>query len=116
MDHNVYFDDWGIVNAAVEPSVEGPFVEDVARWRVWYRFSYQQGTRYLRDQPQREFKFQTADADLGTFTTHGGGALFHFEVARMGRVVFIVRISGYGLTRSDNIWGIGALIGTEVQW
>ncbi|MCC7508490.1 MAG: DUF3570 domain-containing protein [Planctomycetes bacterium] len=116
VDHSAYFDDWGILNLAAEPSAEGFFVRDIARWRVWYRFSYQDGTRFMRDHPQQKFKFQTDDPDLGSFTTHGGGALFYFDVAHWGPMHWIVRVSGYAISRSDGIWGIGALLGTEFTW
>jgi hypothetical protein len=116
MDHSAYFDDWGVMNFAAEPSVEGYFVQDVARWRLWYRFSWQDGTRFMRDHPQKKFRFQTDDPDLGTFTTQSGGALFYFDVAQWGSVHWIIRVSGYAVSRSDGIWGIGALLGTEFTW
>jgi hypothetical protein len=116
VDHSGYADDWGIINGALEPSAEGLFGTDVARWRVWYRISYQQGTRYLRDKPQREFDYQTADSDLGTFNTHGGGAVFLFELPRIGPVEWVIRVSMYGMVRSDHLWGLGWMLGTEVGW
>lgn len=116
MDHSAYYDDWSILNLASEPSVEGYFIQDIARWRVWYRFSYQDGTRFMRDHPQDKYKFQTDDPDLGTFTTQSGGALFYFDVAQWGSLHWIVRVSGYAVSRSDGIWGFGALLGTEFTW
>jgi hypothetical protein len=116
MDHSFYADDWGIMNGALEPSAEGPFAPDVARWRAWYRLSYQQGTRYLRERPQREHEFQTDDADLGTFSTHGAGLLLYFYFPRSEGMRWAIRVSAYGVSRSDGIWGWGGLIGTEVDW
>ncbi|MCA8912901.1 MAG: DUF3570 domain-containing protein [Planctomycetes bacterium] len=116
MDHSFYADDWGIYNFAVEPSVEGPFYPDIARWRVWYRYSYQHGTRFKRGHPQHEYRYQTDDPDLGTFSTQGGGALFLFDLATWGKVHWKLRVTGYGVTRSDGIWGFGGLIGTEFDW
>lgn len=116
MDHMAYMDDWGISTFAVEPSVEGNFGREDARWRTWYRFSYQEGTRFLRDKPQRTYKFQTDDADLASFRTHSGGLLFTFDMPGMGELSWELRISGYGLHRSDMIWGYGALIGSEIGW
>jgi hypothetical protein len=116
MDHAVYIDDWGIGNVAVEPNIEGNFGREDARWRTWYRVSYQQGTRYLRERPQRTHKFQTDDPDLGTFNTHNGGVLFLFDMPETGDLKWILRISAYGMYRSDHIWGYGALIGSEFEW
>jgi hypothetical protein len=116
MDHAAYIDDWGVSSFALEPTVEGTFGHEDAHWRVWYRFAYQQGTRYMREQPQRTYKFQTDDPDLGTFRTHSGGLLFTFQMPGTGEYSWLLRVSGYALHRSDLNWGYGALIGSEIGW
>ena len=116
MDHSAYADDWGISNVAIEPNFEGTFGRDDARWRVWYRIGYQQGTRYLRERPRRRFKFQTDDPDLGTFNTHNGGLLLFFDMPQTGELNWLLRVSFYGMYRSDHVWGYGGLIGSEISW
>jgi hypothetical protein len=115
-DHSFYLDDWGIENFAIEPNAEGTFGFDFAHWRVWYRLSVQSGTPYQRAKPQNEFRFQTDDADLADFSTHGGGALFFFEVAHWGKLRWNIRVSIFGSYRSDDIGGYGATLGTEFTW
>lgn len=116
MDHSFYFDDWGVTHFALEPNAEGPIVVGICRWRVWYRFSYQSGTNYERHRPQNEFKYQTDDPDLATFTTHSGGVLFYLDLARFGAVHWSLRVSGYGNYRDDGISGFGGMLGTEFDW
>lgn len=115
-DHSAYFDDWGIMNLAFQPAAEGPFVADVAHWRAWYRLGYQQGTRYQRDKPQQEHRYQTDDSDLGTFSSNGGGVLLFFYLPRDDGMRWAIRVSGYMFARNDGIWGAGAMLGTGVDW
>jgi len=116
MDHSGYIDDWGVANIAIEPGAEGPFSPGVARWRAWYRFSYQKGTRYLRDEPLREHRYQTDDSDLGTLGTNGGGVMLLFYLPRAGAMRWAIRLSGWAYARSDGISGLGVLVGSEVEW
>jgi hypothetical protein len=116
VDHSAYLDDWGIENFAIEPNAEGQFAVPFARWRVWYRLSTQGSTAYMRVRPQNEFRFQTDDADLASFSTHSGGALFFFDVAHWGTLHWIVRVSVYANYRTDDIFGYGAMLGTEFNW
>lgn len=115
-DHSFYMDDWGIENFAIEPNFEGTFGFDFAHWRIWYRLSVQSGTPYQRAKPQNEYRFQTDDADLADFSTHGGGALFFFEIAHWGKLRWNIRVSLFGSYRSDDIGGYGATLGTEFTW
>ena len=116
MDHSAYVDDWSILNFALEPNTEGTFGHDDARWRLWYRISYQRGTRFQRDNPEQRFKFQTDDPDLGTFNTHGGGVLLWFDMPETGETEWILQVSFYGFYRSDKTWGYGGLLGSEFAW
>ena len=115
-DHSFYIDDWGIMNVAIEPQVDGYFVPEVALWRAWYRYSYQWGTRFHRGHPTQEYRYQTDDADLLSFSTHRGGALFFFRLARWGELDWNLRVSGYAFSRSDHILGYGGLVGIEFDW
>lgn len=116
MDHSAYWDDWSVANFALEPNFEGTFGHEAARWRFWYRIAYQQGARFFRSHPQREYRWQTHDPDLATFNTHTAGLLLWFDMPETGDLQWILRLSAYGLYRSDHIWGVGALIGSEFAW
>lgn len=116
MDHSAYADDWNILNFALEPNAEGTFGLQDARWKLWYRISYQQGARFKRDEPEERFKFQTDDPDLGTFNTHGGGIYMSFNLPENESPSWILQVSFYGFYRSDKIWGYGGLLGSEFAW
>lgn len=116
MDHSAYMDDWSISNFAIEPNVEGNFGLLEARWHLWYRFAYQDGTRFQRKKPRQAYKFQTDDPDLGTFRSHNGGVLFNFEMPDTGDMQWLLTVSANGMYRTDQIWGYGFLIGSEFGW
>ncbi|MCA8916860.1 MAG: DUF3570 domain-containing protein [Planctomycetes bacterium] len=116
MDHSAYWDDWGVRSVAIQPNAEGTFGDSRARWRIWSRISYQQGTRYHRGHPQHVSRYQTDDPDLWTFNAKSGGLLLWFDMPETGDMQWILRISVNGVYRSDRIWGVGALIGSEFGW
>jgi len=116
MDHSAYLDDWSVQNYAIEPNLQGSFGIPEARWHLWYRFAYQDGTRFHRNKPGKAYKFQTDDPDLGTFRTHNGGAVFTFDMPETQGYRWLLTVSANAMYRTDGIWGYGFLVGSEFGW
>ena len=115
LDSSYYHDDWDIGHFAVEPSFETR-VFDTLVWRVWYRLSLQDGTKYFNGQPTAASRFQTQDSDLGTFTMHSPGTTVTFRVGQREETDYFVRLSVYGFDRDDGVDGLGGKIGMVVNW
>lgn len=115
LDASVYGDDWHVVHAAIEPSYETRFGRDV-RWRVWYRFSVQDGARYFRKRPQASERFITRDSDLGSFAMHSPGATISFPLVNGPRREIRLRITTFGFLRDDDLSGFGAKLGLVWTW
>ena len=113
VDASYYQDDWSIRHFALEPSAElslgGGF-----RMRAWWRYSNQDGTRFLREQPQVAVRLQTQDSDLGDFTMHSPGVTLYFPLGDKGGRTGSFSI--YGFDRSDGIDGIGGKLQFVHTW
>lgn len=115
LDASGYLDDWGVKHVAVEPNVELP-LSTHARLRLWYRLSAQSASRYYRRAPTALGTLQTQDSDLAAFTTHSPGVLLRLPLDYDADPRWLLRLSVFGLFRSDDLFAVGGAVGTEARW
>lgn len=115
LDLGYYVDDWGIEHASIEVSAELAFSADV-RWRLWYRFAIQDGTRFHNAMPRAESTHQTRDRDLADFTLHAPGTLMFVRLGPWEGAVWALRASVYAFSRDDGVYAIGGSIGFVAGW
>ncbi|MEM1022803.1 MAG: DUF3570 domain-containing protein [Myxococcota bacterium] len=131
-DFSGYIDDWSIQHFSLQPQAQfSLFQKGEASIRLWYRFSWQDGTRFFIDGQEAaelfrrvdvqrarlpEGVFATQDSDLATFTTHSPGIQLRFPVRTAARLAWAVRASVYGFARSDGLFAGGANTGVETAW
>jgi hypothetical protein len=115
LDLGAYYDDWALLNLAVEPSLETPLPWGL-RFRVWYRLAGQHQTRYFVTTPTAALPFMTQNPSLGSFLLHGPGVtlLLPLEPGKVPR--WLLRASALGFYRSDQVFGAGVTVGLVAEW
>lgn len=115
VDASGYADSWGIRHVAVEPSFETAIGEGL-RWRLWYRLSAQEESRFFRDALVNERKYQTQDSDLGAFTMHSPGTSLSVPLGTASGVAWEAKLSLYGFSRDDELSAFGGKLGLVWSW
>ncbi|HUB08905.1 MAG TPA: DUF3570 domain-containing protein [Myxococcales bacterium] len=115
LDLSGYYDDWDLLNLAIEPSFETP-IWGGARLRVWYRLSDQKGTRYFDPTPQTVQPYMTQNSNLGTWVDQSPGMLVLVPLGERGGAQWLLRASLLGFYRTDRIFGAGGSLGFSVEW
>ncbi len=115
LDLSGYADDWGILNAAVEPSFETP-IWGGSRLRVWYRVTDQKGTEYFTAMPQIAQPYMTQNPNLGTFVNQSPGLVVLVPLSQGKGGQWMLRASLLGFYRSDQVFGVGGSLGCSVEW
>jgi hypothetical protein len=115
LDLSGYADDWGILNASVEPSFETP-IWGGSRLRVWYRVTDQKGTEYFTAMPQTLQPYMTQNPNLGTFVNQSPGMVVLVPLGERKGGQWMLRASALGFYRSDRVFGVGGSLGFSVEW
>jgi hypothetical protein len=116
LDLSAYRDDWGIREAAVEPSLETPVPMGGARARAWYRVAVQQASRYFEERPRAVLPYATQDPSLGSFVLQSAGVLLLIPLRSAGRASWVLRVTVLGFHRSDRIQALGGSAGVAAEW
>jgi hypothetical protein len=115
LDMSGYYDDWALLNLALEPSLELPIFGG-SRLRVWYRVSDQKGTKYFSAMPMTAAGYLTQNSNLGSFVMQSPGLLVLVPIDRGPGPRWMIRGSALGFYRSDRIFGVGGTLGCSVEW
>jgi hypothetical protein len=115
LDASGYYDDWDLLNVALEPSVETP-IWGGARLRAWYRVSDQKGTRYFMATPTTVQPYMTQNSNLGTFVNQSPGLTVLVPLGERKGGQWMLRSSVLGFYRTDRVYGVGGSMGFSVEW
>jgi hypothetical protein len=115
LDASGYADSWSVSNGALEPSLETRFFDDIAVVRFWYRVVLQDATKYFRDEPIREYRYQTGDSDLGDFISHGVGVLISLKLP-LRKLIPELHGSLFYYGRTDRVEGLQVSAGVTVRF
>jgi hypothetical protein len=119
LDASGYADTWGVDHGALEPNLELAPIRDVLIVRLWYRFSLQSGARHFEEQPdlRDDPEHLTRDSDLGSFASHGFGALVILRSPRaLGGVFPELHANCFGYARDDGVDGLEVSGGLAVRF
>ncbi len=114
LDASTYTDSWDLGHVAVEPSVSARLGRVVLRG--WVRHSDQSGARYVDSTAERPAAYRTQDSDLGSFRTNGGGISVDVAIGNRWTRPPRVKLSAFGLDRTDGLRVAGGSLGMEVPW
>jgi len=114
LDMSVYYDDWALLNLAVEPNVEVPLF-GAPRLRLWCLVADQKATRYFAEMPQTVQPYMTQNSNLGSFYLISPGMLLLVPLSQ-GSSRWMMRGGVLGFYRSDHIYGVGGDLGVSVEW
>jgi hypothetical protein len=115
VDASAYYDDWGILNLAIEPNFETPVFRG-PRLRGWVYISDQRGSKYFTATPTYVEPYMTQNSNLGTFVYLSPGALLLVPLDTATAPHWMLRALVLGFYRTDHIYGLGGAIGASVEW
>jgi hypothetical protein len=114
LDMSVYYDDWALLNVALEPNLEVPI--GGSRLRFWYLLADQKATKYFTPNPLTVETYMTQNSNLGSFFLMSPGMLLLVPLNPLPAPRWMLRAAVLGFYRTDRIYGVGGSLGVSVEW